>query len=78
MESGTGTLMFLPTAFSYENAMYLRRTFKEQENPGCFVEKKYRRHGLENDLLRLVALFWWAQLDLNQRPPPYQGGALTN
>jgi len=26
----------------------------------------------------LVALFWWAQLDLNQRPPPYQGGALTN
>jgi len=26
----------------------------------------------------LVARFWWAQLDLNQRPPPYQGGALTN
>ena len=21
---------------------------------------------------------WWTQLDLNQRPPPYQGGALTN
>ena len=21
---------------------------------------------------------WWALLDSNQRPPPYQGGALTN
>ena len=78
MESGTGTLMFLPTAFSYENAMYLRRTFKEQENPGCFVEKNIGGTASTIDLLWLVARFWWAQLDLNQRPPPYQGGALTN
>jgi hypothetical protein len=27
---------------------------------------------------QILAWGWWALLDSNQRPPPYQGGALTN
>ena len=26
----------------------------------------------------VTCLIWWVWLELNQRPPPYQDGALTN
>ena len=31
-----------------------------------------------SNLIRFYAEIWWVWMDSNHRPPPYQGGALTN
>ena len=33
---------------------------------------------LDSLIIFCAAKKWWSQMDLNHRPPPYQGGALTN
>lgn len=49
----------------------LEKEYQRLETPGSIMNKA------KADALVALRLRWWARLDLNQRPTPYEGAALT-